>query len=105
MGYSCRWTRISNRRNTGVSASAIKGAATTAIAAHTTRACHSHSHICRVNASGSVRTACKNTRGDSGIAWVWNTRDPSLIKGIANASSTGNIAWFAICDATRFSRN
>ena len=58
----------------------------------------------RVRGSGAVRAACRNRRGASGIAAVWNTRDPSRMNGTTSASSSGNIAWLAICDATTFSR-
>jgi hypothetical protein len=36
---------------------------------------------------------------------VWKTREPKRIKGITSASSTGNMAWLAICEATTLSRN
>lgn len=97
--------RTSKRRSKGVSTNTINGAATTEKAAHTTSACHSHDQSCRVSASGAVRAAWKNTCGDNGNAAVPKTFEPSRINGITIASSSGNMAWFAICAATTFSRN
>ena len=53
MGYWCRRTRSCTRSNSGVIAIASSGAATNAIAAHSTNACHTHIQRSRVSVSGA----------------------------------------------------
>jgi len=46
--------RACSRHRIGIRLKAITGIATAEMAAHNTKACHSHSQSCRVNASGAL---------------------------------------------------